>query len=143
MDLTYSLKELPRIAKKIARKLKAGDVLALSGDLAAGKTTLTAALLAELGYDGAVTSPTFVLERRYPIRSSKIREVIHLDFYRLAEDHLKSFGWLDEIGTPGTLTIIEWPERVAEQLPTTAKYIKLEVINEQTRRLTLTNHPPH
>ena len=141
MTQEFSLKQLPTMAKRLARSLKAGDVVALSGELAAGKTTLTAAILEALGYDGHVASPTFVIERRYPLKKSKIREVIHLDFYRLNSDQIGSLDWLDNAGAPGTLTLIEWPERVQNQLPPKTKTIKLEIIDGQTRRLTLTENP--
>lgn len=140
MILEYSLNELPLIAKKLIRHVKTGDIVALSGDLAAGKTTLTAALLEALGYDGHVASPTFVLERRYPLRKSKITEVIHLDFYRLDKEQIGSVDWQDTVGQTGTLTLIEWPERVATLLPPQTKTIKLEIIDGQTRRLTLSEN---
>ncbi len=140
MEASFTLKELPVIAKKLARLVGPGDIIALSGPLAAGKTTLTAALLSELGFDGHVASPTFVIERRYPLKRSKISEVIHLDFYRLGTDQIGSLDWLDTAGQPGTLTLIEWPERVAQQLPPQTKTIKLEIVNGQTRHLTFTKN---
>jgi tRNA threonylcarbamoyladenosine biosynthesis protein TsaE len=143
MTIDYSLKDLPNAAKKIARRIKPGDILALSGELAAGKTTFTSALLKELGYNGSVASPTFVIERRYPIgQKTKIQEVIHLDFYRLSSDQIGGLDWLESIGQPKTLTVIEWPERIARLLPPQTKTIKLEWLNDQTRHLTYTENPP-
>lgn len=136
MPLEFTLKQLPQIVKKLQRLIKQGDIVALSGPLAAGKTTLVVALLGAYGYDGYVASPTFVIERRYPLRTGKIKEVLHLDFYRLNEEQIGSLDWLDNAGEPGTLTLIEWPERVTSLLPKKTKSIKLEIINDQTRRLT-------
>jgi len=142
MDQIFTLAELPKVAKKLARLVKPGDVVALSGELAAGKTTLTSALLKALGYDGQVASPTFVIERRYPlVRSSKIKEVVHLDFYRLTPEQIGQLDWSETIGSTGTLTLIEWPERVTGQLPPQTKNIKLEIIDDQTRRLTFSENP--
>jgi tRNA threonylcarbamoyladenosine biosynthesis protein TsaE len=137
MKTGITLDQLPSFAATLASQLQAGDVLALSGPLAAGKTTLTAELLAVMGYTGRVTSPTFVLERRYPTDWHGIKQVIHLDFYRLTAEQLDSFDWQDWLGSPDTLTIIEWPDIAAERLPRAAKLVTIEPIDEQTRRFTL------
>lgn len=109
--------------------------MALSGPLSAGKTTFTQELLRQLGYVNRVTSPTFVLEKRYPVAYKDITEVIHLDFYRLTLNELDSFGWKEYLGAPGTLTVIEWPEIAKQHLPSYVKQIKFEVVDEQKRRL--------
>lgn len=137
MNSEITLDQLPAFAQQLASQLKAGDVLALSGPLAAGKTTLTAELLRTMGYTGRVTSPTFVLERRYPVDWHGIKQVIHLDFYRLTAELLDSFDWQDWLGKSDTLTIIEWPDIAADRLPREAKLVTIEPINEQTRRFTL------
>lgn len=137
MNTEITLDQLPAFAVTLASQLKAGDVLALSGPLAAGKTTLTAELLAAMGYTGRVTSPTFVLERRYPVDWHDVKQVIHLDFYRLAAEQLDSFDWQDWLGNPDTLTIIEWPDIAADRLPSEAKLVTIEPTHEHTRRFTL------
>ncbi len=134
------LSKLPGLARNIIKFLHPGDVLALSGELASGKTTLTKALLLALGYSGRVTSPTFVLERRYPIKGKKIKGVAHLDFYRLDEAALESFDWPERFDEPNTLTIIEWPERAWHRFPKAVKQINLEIIDDQTRRLTFSSN---
>lgn len=134
------LNKLPGLARSIVKFLHPGDVLALSGELASGKTTLTKALLHALGYSGRVTSPTFLLERRYPLNSKKIREVAHLDFYRLNEAALESFDWPERFEEPDTLTIIEWPERAWHRFPKAVKQINLDIIDDQTRRLTFSSN---
>ncbi|MEK7535230.1 MAG: tRNA (adenosine(37)-N6)-threonylcarbamoyltransferase complex ATPase subunit type 1 TsaE [Patescibacteria group bacterium] len=128
--------QLPSIAEDILKHLQSGDVLALSGPLASGKTTLTQHILKEMGYDGRVTSPTFVLEKHYPVDHNGIKEVVHLDFYRLKPEELTSFGWKDYLGAAKTLTIIEWPEIGLEHFPPNIKSIKLEIIDDQTRKFT-------
>lgn len=139
MTIEYRLEQLPEVAKKLTRQIKDGDIIALSGPLAAGKTTLVAALLQSFGYVGHVASPTFVIERRYPL-TGKITEVLHLDFYRLSPEQIGSLDWLDTAGELGSITFIEWPERVANQLPPKTKTITLEIVNEKTRRLTLSEN---
>lgn len=134
------LENLPNLSKGILSNLTAGDVLALSGPLASGKTTLTQHLLRQMGYSGRVTSPTFVLEKNYPVEHKDIKEVVHLDFYRLNSSELASFGWQDYLGDQEALTIIEWPEIGWEYLPKNIKTIKLEIIDDQTRRLTFSDN---
>ncbi|MDO8650482.1 MAG: tRNA (adenosine(37)-N6)-threonylcarbamoyltransferase complex ATPase subunit type 1 TsaE [Candidatus Berkelbacteria bacterium] len=131
--MTITLDELPSVAKQLLNGLSAGDVLALSGPLASGKTTLTQAILKEMGYEGRVTSPTFVLEKHYPVDYKGLKEVVHLDFYRLKPEELTTFGWKDYLGDDTALTIIEWPEIGLEHLPKNIKTIRLEIIDEQTR----------
>jgi tRNA threonylcarbamoyladenosine biosynthesis protein TsaE len=132
--------DLDSAAKKVLAQLRPGDVLALSGSLAAGKTTFTQALLKAMGYEGRVRSPTFVLEHRYPVKWRGADEVVHLDFYRLDEEQALSFDWQDHLTSPKQLTIIEWPERVHQHLPPATKTIVFEVIDEQTRRLALSSN---
>ncbi len=89
-------------------------VVTLSGDLAAGKTTLAQAICAGYGVSDAVTSPTYALVQEY---LSPRSVVYHIDLYRLdSEKQLTNIGW-DEIVSGNGLVIIEWPERAGERLP--------------------------
>ena len=92
---------------RIARQLKAGDVVALSGDLGTGKTTLSRAILAALGHRGDVPSPTFTLIETY---DGLAVPVVHADFYRLEDSReIEEIG-LDDYRTDAAL-LAEWPER--------------------------------
>jgi tRNA threonylcarbamoyladenosine biosynthesis protein TsaE len=135
-----TLEDLPEVAQKILGAVQHGDVLALSGSLASGKTTLTQHILRRMGYAGRVTSPTFVLEKHYPVNYKGIDEVVHLDFYRLRPSELTSFGWQEYLGDQSALTIIEWPEIGLEHLPKNIKTIKLEVVDDQTRNFTFSKN---
>ncbi|QQG50243.1 MAG: tRNA (adenosine(37)-N6)-threonylcarbamoyltransferase complex ATPase subunit type 1 TsaE [Candidatus Berkelbacteria bacterium] len=128
------------VAKKVVGSLHDGDVIALSGPLASGKTSLVKHLVAAMGYAGRVSSPTFVLERRYPVEWQGVKEVLHLDFYRLTAEEIESFDWQDHIGDRGTIAFIEWPEIAAAHLPKKAKTISLEIIDDKTRRITFSNN---
>jgi tRNA threonylcarbamoyladenosine biosynthesis protein TsaE len=145
MDIVEA--DLPKVAQKIVTKLQSGDILLLSGPLAVGKTTLTRAITQELGYTGPVTSPTFVLEKHYKLETRdkkletrKFKEIVHLDFYRLTPDQLKSFDWQDYLTDPSRITIIEWPEIALAHIPPEAKQIKLEIIDDKKRRLTFSDN---
>jgi tRNA threonylcarbamoyladenosine biosynthesis protein TsaE len=117
----------------IAAALRPGDAVALSGDLGAGKTTLARAILAGLGVDEAVPSPTFTLVQRYDTPGLTVS---HYDLYRL-----KHAREMDELGLEEALeegaALIEWPERAVERLP--AHRLNVDLFSGQDgRRAALT-----
>lgn len=95
---------------RIAKRLRPGDVVALSGGLGAGKTTLARAIIAALGHDGEVPSPTFTIVETYSPPAVRL-PLVHADFYRLDRP-----AEADELGLDdyrdGAALIAEWPERV-------------------------------
>lgn len=104
----------------------AATIVTLSGDLGAGKTTLTQGVAQALGVEEAVTSPTFVLEKSYELTGQKWKHLIHIDAYRLVSEHeLEVLGWREMAKDPSNLIIIEWPEMVAELIPMDAIRITL------------------
>jgi tRNA threonylcarbamoyladenosine biosynthesis protein TsaE len=110
------------LGARLGRAARAGDVLALRGELGAGKTTLVHGLAAALGVDGPVPSPTFVLVREYRGRLP----LVHVDAYRLdGEDDALAIG-LDEHLPGDGVTAVEWAERIAELLPEDALTVLLE-----------------
>ena len=115
----------------LAKLLRPGDVIALTGDLGAGKTTLVRGLLHALGHDGEVPSPSFAIIQPY---ESIAPPVWHADLYRvedvaeLAELGLDSFG-------DGVL-VVEWPERGGAGAWPDALRLSLEILDLQRRRLT-------
>lgn len=114
-----SIEQMNKIAAEIAGNLSGGDILLLSGTLGAGKTTLTKGIAAALGLSAEVTSPTFALMQQYDLPEPKhdIEQIVHIDTYRLNdESELKAIGAMDYIGDEKTLTIIEWPEKLATLL---------------------------
>ncbi len=119
--------ELTQIAQEILRKASGArsdlatraTIIALRGDLGAGKTTFTQALAKELGIHDAVQSPTYVLMKSYPIDFEGFKKLIHIDAYRL--DKPEEFTALAPetfLNDPENLIVIEWPERVEGVLPT-------------------------
>ena len=115
----------------LAKLLRAGDVVTLSGDLGAGKTTLVRGLLLALGHEGEVPSPSFAIVQPYEDLSPP---VWHADLYRL-EDHseLGELG-LESLGD-GAL-IVEWPEHAGERAWPDALRLTLEILGPARRRLT-------
>jgi tRNA threonylcarbamoyladenosine biosynthesis protein TsaE len=95
------------LGARIAGKLRPGDVVALSGDLGAGKTTLARAIVAALGYQGEVPSPTFTIIEAYDALEPPL---VHADFYRLESPQEAEELGLDDY-REGAALIAEWPER--------------------------------
>ncbi|HVY73103.1 MAG TPA: tRNA (adenosine(37)-N6)-threonylcarbamoyltransferase complex ATPase subunit type 1 TsaE [Candidatus Paceibacterota bacterium] len=121
--------DLQNIAHEVLEKLpKEGEkaaVVALQGDLGAGKTTFTQALAAELGITETIQSPTYVLMKDYPISFGRFTKLIHIDAYRLESP--EEFAALKPetfLTNPENLVVIEWPERIEGQLPTPDMVLK-------------------
>ncbi len=135
--LSRSTQETEELAKRVAGRLKPGDILALYGDLGSGKTTFTAFLVAALGIESRVQSPTFVILRKY-LRSvpGGINTVNHLDLYRIqSKEELYDLGIGELFLEPNTITVIEWPKVAEELLPGNTIKINFEYIDENTRRI--------
>ena len=121
------------VARELAATLRAGDVLLLSGDLGAGKTTFVKGLAAGLGIDpGEVSSPTFTLLHEY--RGGRLT-LYHADLYRLDTAATDDLG-LDETGVRDGVLAIEWPDRLSHDLAG-ARVIRLDVVDDVSRRITI------
>jgi tRNA threonylcarbamoyladenosine biosynthesis protein TsaE len=131
-----NLEELDVQAQKVARELRGGDVLALSGDLGAGKTTFVQALARALGISGTIQSPTFVLERQYAIPSGLVLH--HFDWYRLESVEAVSALGLEELfDDVQAVVLIEWPERALSIVPDSAWVVAFVITGETSRRLSV------
>ncbi|MBR1535746.1 MAG: tRNA (adenosine(37)-N6)-threonylcarbamoyltransferase complex ATPase subunit type 1 TsaE [Treponema sp.] len=141
MSLTFhtnSQEETIELGKKIGSLLKKGDIIALQGTLAAGKTTITKGIAASLGVKDEITSPTFCLISEY---EGKI-PLYHMDVYRLdgGEDFI-NLGAEDLIYGDG-VSLIEWSEKVMEELPKKTIILRLEPVEgTNERNITLENWP--
>jgi tRNA threonylcarbamoyladenosine biosynthesis protein TsaE len=106
--------ETQNLAQKLASKLKAGDVLLLSGDLGSGKTTFTQGLAKSLNVRGSVTSPTFVIARLHP-NLDEGPALLHVDAYRL--NSLAEIQDLDLVSDLShAIVVVEWPREMANDL---------------------------
>ena len=100
---------------RLASALRGGMVIAISGELGAGKTTLVRGCLRALGWAGAVKSPTYMLVEQYPLSSLYF---FHFDFYRFADPSEWETAGLADCFRNDSICVVEWPERVAGLLPT-------------------------
>ena len=153
--ISNSLEETQKIANDFVNSLPQGEslgatVVGLYGELGAGKTTLTQMIAKTLGISDIVTSPTFVIEKIYPIRTdrsdnvqhsvlnkmNKFHHLVHIDAYRIDKsEELIHLGWKEIISDQNNLILIEWPERVADIMPEHIKINLKTLENENSREL--------
>ncbi|RQD71027.1 MAG: tRNA (adenosine(37)-N6)-threonylcarbamoyltransferase complex ATPase subunit type 1 TsaE [Tindallia sp. MSAO_Bac2] len=127
-------KETEALAKKLASRLKSGDILCLTGDLGAGKTTFTKALGAGLGVKEDISSPTFTLVQEYEGNFP----VYHFDVYRI--NHPGEFNDLgaEEYFYSEGISIVEWANLVEDYLPDSHLWIEIKWLDTEKRRICLT-----
>lgn len=126
-----SAQEMHDLGVKIGSRLKAGDVILLSGELGAGKTALARGIGAALGFND-VTSPTFVIAK---IHMGDI-PLVHVDAYRLLDENLASFDDLDiESWIPKSVTVIEWGEKFIERLNVKSATIRISQGSAEGERI--------
>ena len=129
-----TLADLPQAAASLLPLLEQYRVVALHGDMGAGKTTLIKALCEAMGVAGTVNSPTFALVNEY--RRPGGEPVYHFDFYRINKpEEVFDLGY-EEYFFGGQLCLVEWPELVAPLLPAGALHIHISVRNDGAREIT-------
>jgi tRNA threonylcarbamoyladenosine biosynthesis protein TsaE len=115
------LRELGAYAKKVLENIpqtSTAVIVALSGELGAGKTTFVQALAKELGIKNIVQSPTYVLMKQYDISYKQFLKLIHIDAYRLeTPEQFSALRPETFLNDPHSLVVVEWPERVKNMLP--------------------------
>lgn len=134
--LTHSESETEALGRALGRRLQPGDVVALVGDLGAGKTCLTRGIAAGLGIEEPVASPTFILVAEYPTASGF--PLYHADCYRLDNParEAEDIG-LDELMADHGAVVVEWADRIAALLPPDHLRVTLEIVDDHSRRITL------
>lgn len=139
--VSKNMGETRQIAEQFLVNLGPGPmVVALEGDLGSGKTTFTQEVGKILGVGENMHSPTFVIMKIYEIDWRGYKNFIHIDAYRLEEEReLLKLGWAEIVKAPENLVFIEWPERVPGLIPASAKRIKFQFIDEETREVEYEN----
>lgn len=148
IKVAHSLAELRDIAEEVLKGIARAEtgehatVVGLSGDLGAGKTAFVKCAADILGIRETITSPTFILEKIYPIVKNKIfgerfSRFIHIDAYRLESgNEMRALDWETITRDPKNIIFIEWPEQVAEVMPQEIISLSFEYVDEQTRNIT-------
>ena len=125
-------KEAARFSHSLIPSASHAVLVTLSGELGAGKTSFAQGLARELGVEESITSPTFVLEKKYNLPvGRRFARLIHVDAYRLeGGKSLEPLGFSDLYADPTNLILLEWPELVESQLPKADVSIRLSVSGE-------------
>lgn len=132
--ITHSRAETEAFAAKLAEGVSGGTVIAMRGDLGAGKTCFTSGFARGLGYDGDVNSPTFALVNEY---IGGRLPLYHFDMYRVGGwDDLYTTGYFDYLEENGVM-IIEWSENISSALPGDVVTVTVKTLGENDREITV------
>jgi tRNA threonylcarbamoyladenosine biosynthesis protein TsaE len=147
---TNSSKQTQKLGEILAKDLKGGEIICLSGELGSGKTTFAQGALNGLGAKKPYTSPTFVVMKQYKLKvqnlkrktktqNSKLEKVYHMDAYRVSAEDVLDLGWEEIIASKNNIVIIEWAERIKSIIPKDAVWIKFEHKDNNQRKLLLSS----
>ncbi len=132
MNRTYSLQDLPEIAKEIISSVQSKSLL-FYGEMGTGKTTLIKEIVKQLGVDDVAHSPTFSLVNEY--LSRKGESIYHFDFYRIEKEEEAYDIGIEEYFYDQNWCLIEWPEKVENLLPLESVEIRLSLNPDNTRTI--------
>lgn len=134
---TDSEKNTQDLASNFAKNIELGSMIALVGNLGAGKTVFVRGFARGLGITDIICSPTFSIIREYPCKNSKW--MYHMDLYRINDSATAlDFGIQEYISRPDAITLIEWPERIYDILPKEIIQVEIKRISDTKREITIT-----
>lgn len=133
---TQSAAATEQAGADVATRLEPGDLVLVTGDLGAGKTTFVRGACRALGIEAPVVSPTFTIGRRYESPSGVV--VAHLDLYRLSDMGAEEDGLLDDYLTPDAYAFVEWPAVAGGDLPDPAARVAIRHAGDDEREIDVT-----
>jgi tRNA threonylcarbamoyladenosine biosynthesis protein TsaE len=133
IKLSHDAAETEAVGERLAAELRPGDVVLVSGELGAGKTTLIRGACRALGVTQPVTSPTFTIGHTYSGRLP----VSHLDLYRLADLRQEDPALLDDYLTPESVAFIEWPGGAEPWIERVTRRVEIRHAGGDTREIAL------
>jgi tRNA threonylcarbamoyladenosine biosynthesis protein TsaE len=131
--VTTSSEETFLLGERMGNDLKKGDVVALKGDLGAGKTIIAKGIARGMGIIDDITSPTFTLMETYDGRIP----LYHFDLYRVENETELDLLYFEEYWEGDGVSVIEWADRAGSRLPDTTIHVNIEYINEFSRRIVI------
>ncbi len=135
MEFIFTLSKLEATVQQFLQQLTDKKVVAFHGQMGAGKTTFISALCKAIGVTDAASSPTFSIINQYTTSSGQI--IYHMDWYRLKDEEEALQAGVEDALYSGHLCLVEWPERATGLLPDDTLHVKLELVDEGKRRLTI------
>ncbi|RTL59613.1 MAG: tRNA (adenosine(37)-N6)-threonylcarbamoyltransferase complex ATPase subunit type 1 TsaE [Sphingobacteriales bacterium] len=133
MQLTYTLQTINEAAKQFWQAAGTAKVFALHGNMGAGKTTLVHALCVVKGVKDVVGSPTFSLINEYRGAAGNI--IYHLDLYRLETEEEAIRAGVEDCLFSGEICLVEWPEKAGHLFPDDTVHVKIDWVDDKTRKL--------
>jgi tRNA threonylcarbamoyladenosine biosynthesis protein TsaE len=151
--ITTSVRKTQKLGEMLARELKGGVIICLTGELGSGKTTFSQGVLKGLGVKGPHTSPTFVVMKKYRVKSyqsstfpfpdksgnsskpSFIQNAYHIDAYRVGPKDILDLGWKEIISDKKNIVIVEWAERMRLIIPKNAIWIRFRHKEKNEREI--------
>ncbi len=145
--MRVTIEKLPEFTKKFLddisnefSNIEKALLIELSGNLGAGKTTFTQHLAKHLNIEEKITSPTFVLMKRYPINFGKFKNLFHIDAYRIEDiSEILILNLTEIFADKKNLVLVEWPEKISEALPKEKIQISFE-IDEEDREISISKN---
>ena len=135
IHISISETETKNIAAEFARKLIPGSIVALEGDLGAGKTVFVKGVADTLGYSGDVTSPTFTLINIYETRTQT--DIYHMDFYRLNNlREILDIG-VEEYFYGDNICLVEWACKMGDEFPVDSFRVTIKMFGDEKREITI------
>jgi tRNA threonylcarbamoyladenosine biosynthesis protein TsaE len=134
MEIVFELKDINAAAQTFLDKTTNKKVFAFNGNMGAGKTTFIHALCDAKKVTSPVGSPTFSIINEYVFTDGKI---FHIDLYRLKDEEEAVRAGLEDCLYSGEICFVEWPEKAIEIFPEETVFINIDLINENTRKITI------
>lgn len=133
MDAIFGLAQINAVAAALWKEGKKYPVWAFHAPMGSGKTTFIHALCRVMGVEAAVSSPTFAIINDYQSRDAGL--IHHMDWYRLKNEEEAIQAGVEEVLNSGETCLVEWPEQAERLLPDHTLHIRIEILDEQTRRI--------
>lgn len=135
---TNNFKETEQLGRMIASGMQGGEVMCLYGDLGAGKTTFVRGFIHFFIPEKRVLSPTFIIVRHYRIQHKVIKNIFHVDLYRMQNTgEIEDLGLKEYMYQSNSIVIIEWAERLNQKLPLPRTDLKFSVTADDKRKIIL------
>ena len=140
--LTENPKQTKKLGEVLAKEVlkscpaKQAFIFGLKGDLGGGKTTFLQGFARGLGLKDKITSPTFVIVKRFKLSNSELGHFVHIDCYRIQKaKEILDLGFEEIISDPKNIVAVEWAERIKNILPKNIIWIEFDFINKNTRKI--------
>ncbi len=133
MEVIFSLQEINEAALKVVEQLGNNKVIALHGEMGAGKTTFTNSFCKALGVIDVVSSPTFSIINVYETKNDNT--IYHLDLYRLKNEEEAINAGVEDCLYSGNICLVEWPDKLPTIFPEETLHINFELIDDTKRRI--------